>query len=214
MRATNLSRWIERLLWLIAVTSIGICVFVFVDAEIYQSKLNGQFKSAQRQRTLPADSVRPAVPENLEGASPIDPPAIPVPREPFLGRLHIPRLGISTIILDGVDDRTLRRGIGHIPGTASPGELGNIGIAGHRDTFFRALGGIHNGDEITIETIDKQYRYVVFSVIIVDPDAVDVLDDIGQPALTLVTCYPFNLIGPASRRLVVRASTSPRRFPT
>jgi sortase A len=110
------------------------------------------------------------------------------------------------MILDGVDNRTLRLGIGHIPGTALPGEPGNTGIAGHRDTFFRALGGIHNGDQITVETLGGEYQYVVYSVIVVDPNNLGVLEDTGQPTLTLVTCYPFNLVGPSSRRLIVRAS--------
>jgi sortase A len=110
------------------------------------------------------------------------------------------------MLLDGVDDSTLRFGLGHIPGTALPGESGNIGIAGHRDTFFRPLAKIREDDEITVKTLHADYRYIVDTIRIVNPDDIAVLDDTGTPTLTLVTCYPFHLVGPAPRRFIVQAS--------
>jgi sortase A len=125
---------------------------------------------------------------------------------PYVGRLEIPRLDMSIMILDGIDNRTLRRGIGHIPGTALPGESGNAGIAGHRNSFFRALGQIRKHDRITIQTFDGVYEYEVDSIRVVDPGAVEVLNDTRHGVLTLVTCYPFHLVGPAPKRFVVQAS--------
>jgi sortase A len=110
------------------------------------------------------------------------------------------------MLLEGIDDSALRFGLGHIPGTALPGELGNIGIAGHRDTFFRGLAGIRKDDEILVKTLRGDYRYVVDTIRVVNPDDVAVLDDYGTPKLTLVTCYPFYLVGPAPRRFIVQAS--------
>jgi len=109
------------------------------------------------------------------------------------------------MILEGVDHETLRRGVGHIPGTALPGEPGNIALAGHRDTFFRALRNIRKDDEITLETLDGSYRYRVDLIQIVAPDQTGVLDNSGEPTLTLVTCYPFSFVGAAPQRYIVRA---------
>jgi sortase A len=120
--------------------------------------------------------------------------------------VDIPRLDLSVMLLDGVDDSVLRFGLGHIPGTSQPGQPGNIGIAGHRDTFFRGLARIRKDDEITVKTLQGDYRYVVDTIQIVNPDDVGVLDDFGRPMLTLVTCYPFYRIGPAPRRFIVQAS--------
>jgi sortase A len=127
------------------------------------------------------------------------------PEREYLGRLEIPRLDMFIMVLSGIDSGTLIRGIGHIPGTALPGKPGNIGIAGHRDTFFRRLADIRNNDEIILRVLDKEYQYVVESIRVVDPDAVNVLFDFGHPVLTLVTCYPFRLVGPAPKRFVVQA---------
>jgi sortase A len=220
MPANKIIRWIESLLWLVAAATLGVCLLVLADAKLYQFNVEREFERARREQA-PSTAIVPAAetenqqpsgpqpPAETPSLPPAQPPAEPPADALYLGRLRIPRLGISTMILDGVDNRTLRLGIGHIPGTALPGDAGNIGIAGHRDTFFRPLGGIHNGDQITVETLGGEYQYTVYSVIVVDPNNLKVLDDIGQPALTLVTCYPFNLIGPASRRLIVRASMVP-----
>ena len=122
-----------------------------------------------------------------------------------IGRLEIPRLRLSAMVQEGADTRTLRRAVGHIPGTALPGRAGNVGLAGHRDTFFRALRDIQLRDAIELETGRGTYRYVVESTRIVRPSDVQVLESSGGESLTLVTCYPFYYVGTAPKRFIVRA---------
>lgn len=122
-----------------------------------------------------------------------------------LGRIEIPRLGMMVAILEGTTSKALQLGVGHIKGTAAPGEPGNIGIAGHRDTYFRALKDIRTNDEIEIQTATGLSRYEVDSVQIVAPGDTGVLAPSADSALTLVTCYPFYFIGPAQERFVVHA---------
>src|SRR5258708_40255608 len=110
------------------------------------------------------------------------------------------------MVRDGVDPETLKVAVGRIPGTARPGESGNIGLAGHRDSFFRGLRGIRRGDRVRLTPFESASSYRVESVTIVGPERADLLaSDSDRPALTLVTCYPFEWIGPAPERLVVTA---------
>jgi sortase A len=134
-----------------------------------------------------------------------DSPASAAREGDVLGRIEIPRLGMMVAILEGTTSRTLGLGVGHIEGTALPGNPGNIGIAGHRDTYFHALGKIQSGDEIRIQTATGVSRYMVDSVQIVAPDDIDVLAPSATSAITLVTCYPFHFIGAAPQRFVVHA---------
>lgn len=124
----------------------------------------------------------------------------------IVGRLEIPRLGVKAMVLEGVTPRTLALALGHIPGTALPGTAGNVGIAGHRDTLFRALRGVQAGDAIVLTTVEGSYEYRVRSCEVVGPRETRVLNDSPQPALTLVTCYPFYYVGPAPQRFIVHAS--------
>lgn len=124
---------------------------------------------------------------------------------PPLAVIRIGRVHVEAPVLEGTDDLTLNRGVGHISGTARFGETGNIGIAGHRDGFFRGLKNIRVGDRIDLEEPDRIETYVVERLEIVDPDNVSVLQPSGKPALTLVTCYPFYYIGAAPRRFIVHA---------
>jgi sortase A len=122
-----------------------------------------------------------------------------------IGLLEIPRLGVSVILLEGTDDETLRFGVGHIKQTALPGETGNVGVAGHRDTFFRALRNTRKGDEIRIMTLKGYFEYRVQSMEIVNPRDTWVLNASSSPSLTLVTCYPFYFIGSAPKRFIVQS---------
>jgi sortase A len=116
----------------------------------------------------------------------------------LFGRLEIPRLNMSVMVMEGVSDRTLRLGAGHIPGTP-------LGIAGHRDSFFRPLKDVKKGDTIRFATIDGTTEYQVTSTDIVGPTDTYVLDNNSNDAMTLVTCYPFYYIGAAPKRFIVQA---------
>ena len=127
----------------------------------------------------------------------------------MVGKIEIPALGLATKVLEGSDAPTLRLAVGHIPGTAVPGPSGNVGLAGHRNTFFRSLRKIKVGDEIRFSTVAGTFQYRVVSLRIVLPSAIHVLDATQQPTLTLVTCYPFDFIGSAPQRLIVQAEMIP-----
>jgi sortase A len=125
---------------------------------------------------------------------------------PALALLRIPKINLEVPILEGTDDLSLNRAVGHITGTPKPGENGNVGIAGHRDGFFRGLKDVSTGDTIDIVTPDSVDRYVIDEITVVDPTNVSVLAPRAQPSVTLVTCYPFYFIGSAPQRYIVRAS--------
>lgn len=125
---------------------------------------------------------------------------------PPLAVLRIDRLHLEAPVLEGTDDMTLNRGLGRIEGTAQFGENGNVGIAGHRDSFFRSLRDIKLGDRIALEVPGKTETYIVDKVEIVDPRNVSVLRPDSKPAVTLVTCYPFYYIGSAPKRYIVHAT--------
>jgi sortase A len=124
--------------------------------------------------------------------------------------VEIPRLRLRAPLYDGVDDLTLDRGLGHIPGTALPHQEGNLAIAGHRDSFFRALKDIHEGDTISVATTGETATYIVEHTSVVDPSDVEVLKPRSKSGLTLVTCYPFYFVGHAPKRFIVEASLTQR----
>jgi len=123
----------------------------------------------------------------------------------WVGKIEIPAVGVATPVLEGDDARVLRLAVGHIPGTAVPGPSGNVGLAGHNNTFFRPLRNINVGDEIRYITTAGAFTYRVVSLRVVLPSAIEVLNSTPQPTLTLVTCYPFNSVGAAPKRLIVHA---------
>jgi sortase A len=186
-------RWTER--GLIA-TGVGLglwCAMVLVEARFHQT-------APIQQPLIVTQTVLPGDRGDATASTP------PVPDAgTMLGRLTAPSVKLSTVVLQGSDDGTLSRGSGHIEDTPFPGQPGNVGIAGHRDTTFRALRNIHIGDPLEYRTADRLYRYRISKTMIVGPDDVYVLDPTPQPALTLVTCYPFEFVGHAPRRFIVRA---------
>ena len=125
-------------------------------------------------------------------------------RADLIGRIEIPRIKVSAVIKEGVDTKTLSRAVGHVPYTPLPGEKGNVGVAAHRDTFFRGLRDIRQGDVIRVVTHDGIYKYEVDSLKIVWPKNVEVLDPTPDERITLVTCYPFNYVGSAPKRFIVQ----------
>jgi sortase A len=148
----------------------------------------------------------PKAAASLPGEAPASTPVRAVrERGAWLARLEAPTVHLSATILEGSDDKTLARAAGHIEETSSPGETGNIGIAGHRDTIFRPLQHIRVGDPVTLATSDRVFRYRVSETRVVRPEDVYVLNPTEHPAMTLVTCYPFQFIGHAPNRFIVRA---------
>jgi sortase A len=127
---------------------------------------------------------------------------------PPLGVLEISAIQLQVPVLEGTDELTLDRAVGHIPGTAPLGEPGNIGIAGHRDGFFRGLKDVHVGETIDVYTQRGRSRYAVDEIQTVSPDDVSVLAPRAKPSLTLVTCYPFYFVGSAPFRYIVHATAA------
>jgi sortase A len=125
-----------------------------------------------------------------------------------LAVLRIPKIKLEVPVLEGTDDWTLNRAVGHIEDTASPGAAGNVGIAGHRDGFFRGLKDIAAGDILEMETRGRIDRYTIDLIWIVQPEDVWVIDPTPAKSVTLVTCYPFYFIGSAPQRYIVRATLS------
>lgn len=123
-----------------------------------------------------------------------------------LALLSIPALDLEVPLYDGASELHLNLGIARIEGTARPGNEGNLGIAGHRDGYFRVLQDIKFGDELILTTMDGVMTYTVDELKIVDPSAVEVLNDRGRASITLVTCYPFYFVGHAPERFIVHAT--------
>ena len=191
-------RWLERVLLVIAIASLGYYAYVSAERYLYQAYENRELDAILASAPVRATSgaaaarVRPQ-PGNGE----------------IIGRVEIPRLDVSAVVRAGNDVRTLQLAVGHIPGTALPGDTGNIGLAGHRDTFFRRLKDIRADDEIRMATPHGVFTYRVERTVVVQPEDVWVLDQTDTSILTLVTCYPFTYVGSAPQRFIVRASLQP-----
>jgi sortase A len=197
-RSRHALRLIERLLVIVGCVCLGYYGYVSAESVIYQ---------AYETRALDALLTRepPRVGSSPRAhAAPTAPRAAPAAGT-TIGRLDIPRLDVSAVIRAGSDARTLRLAVGYVPGTALPGQRGNIGLAAHRDTFFRRLGEIRSGDVVRLVTPDGTFAYRVEGTKVVEPTETWVLDDTVQPALTLITCYPFRYLGSAPQRFIVRA---------
>jgi sortase A len=130
---------------------------------------------------------------------------VPIANGGVIGEIEVPRLKLKAIVVQGDSENLLRRAVGHLPGTALPGQAGNVGLAGHRDGLFRPLRDVRPGDLITLRTQDREFQYQVQWTAVVPPTAVRVLQPTSEPALTLITCFPFHYVGAAPERFVVRA---------
>lgn len=194
---------------------LGCVTFMLIDAQLYQAHETRRFQQALKNRRPAARGGAlhlPVLVPVLAGANRAGAgsPGIAPRRGSPLGRIEINSIGLAVMILEGDDAKTLRLGVGHIPGTALPGQPGNVAIAGHRDTFFRALRKLQKGDEITLTTLSGTYGYRVDSMRVVEPQDTEVLNNSDASTLTLVTCYPFYFVGRASKRFIVRANWIPR----
>ena len=191
--------WVQGALLACSVFLLGYCGFALMDAWVFQRRESSDLDRLIRdQRTVSESTTEPA-----SSAPTKDPPAVRT--DGLIGRIEIPRLLLSAVVVEGSDETTFRRAVGHIPGTALPGEPGNVGLAGHRDTFFRSLRELRVKDEVQVSTPRGDFKYEVESLTVVEPDNVAVLAASGGNELTLVTCYPFSYIGTAPKRFVARA---------
>ena len=193
-RIQTILRWSRNVFLFVGVVILGYCGYVLLDTRVYQANETRHFQKQIRDSKLAIASEGSVHEVSFH----------PLTGKP-LGEIELTRIGVTAMILEGTDDRTLRQAVGHIPGTPLPGQPGNVAIAGHRDTFFRALRNVRQNDEITLMTLDGSYRYRVDSISVVGPEDTQVLDNSGGDILTLVTCYPFYFVGPAPRRFIVRA---------
>src|SRR5579872_824167 len=179
--------WVERFMWVAGFIALGYCAFFWGRAKY--DKAQGNWTLDHIHLTSPTAAKFKI---NREGT--------------LVGRIVIPRLDLSAIVFEGTGDGTLARGVGHLMGSAGPGERGNLVLAGHRDTFFRELRGIRKGDEVTITAPGGEFQYQVESTAIVQPEQTEVLKSDGGATLTLITCYPFRYVGNAPERFIVRAT--------
>jgi sortase A len=207
--ANALKKTAEIILWMVAVFFLGWFGLAKLDAYYFQQEQNHRFNALlHRSAENAAGDESFSLP--LADAAAAEPlPAAPVVPAVRIGdliaRIDIPRLKVSDVVIEGDDTDTLAHAVGHIPGTALPGQLGNIGLAGHRDSFFRKIGELRDGDTLVLETARGTFRYHVAKLAIVAPGDTGVLNSTGEPALTLVTCYPFHYIGSAPKRFIVSA---------
>jgi sortase A len=164
------------------ILALGYASYVIADTHAYQAVQQSKFESLSH-----SEDRHPVT----EGSA--------------VGEVKVPRLTLDAIFVQGDSPRILRHAVGHISETALPGEQGNVVLTAHRDSFFRPLRNIRQGDAITIETLRGEYEYQVDWTEVVSPSDVQVLEPSGENTLTLVTCFPFYYIGPAPKRFIVRA---------
>jgi len=190
-------RLLEKAFWLIAAATLSVYALTVAERHFYQLYLDRQF-TEMLELPIPAAQA-PGLPSavTLQHAK--------LAEGEVVGRLEIKSIQLSAMVAEGVSSTTLRRSIGHVPGTSLPGATGNVSLSAHRDSFFRHVGDLHKDDLISITTLAGTFDYAVESTSIVDPGDVEVLRDVGRPTVTLVTCYPFYYVGPAPKRFIVHA---------
>jgi sortase A len=182
----RVTRWLQRVLLTIGFVLLGFCGAAWLHSRTQQAAGNRELDRILSEK--PPSSAKISIPEGG-----------------LVGRVEIPKLHLSAVVFQGTDDKVLDRGVGHLDGSALPGEAGNVVLAAHRDTFFRSLRNIRQGDDITVTTPSGPRQYEVEATEIVDPTETAVAGPTPQPTLTLITCYPFYFVGHAPKRFIVRA---------
>lgn len=192
MRDNRAVVWLERVLFVVGITCLGVFGLVTAGAAVYQRERAAAFEERRAIESLPAApaQVQPAVAEADDS---------------LIGMLDIPRLELTTPIIAGDDPVTLEIAAGHLSDTPRPWEPGNSAIAAHRDGLFRPLKDIRVGDQVIVRTIRGDLEYRVRDTKIVQPDDLSVLAPTENHTLTLITCYPFAYIGNAPKRFIVHA---------
>ncbi len=207
----NVKRWLEGALLIIGIALVLIYIGARLDSERSSRANITAFRSqphtpnnlptlrSQLKKEIKFDLWAPARIKGYEATLRLD-------LRPPLAILRIPKIDLEAPVLEGTDEIALNRGVGWIEGTARPGEVGHIGIAGHRDGFFRGLKDIHTGDKIELELSDVVETYTVDRIDVVSPKDKGSLTATDRTSLTRVTCYPFYFIGDAPQRYIVKAS--------
>jgi sortase A len=189
LRIRRFVRWTHYVFTITGILAISYVALVLLGARVYQHHAALTLAKQVQAEENPAGPRQASVPGEGD----------------LLGRIEIPRIGLSVAVLQGTTKRTLLMGVGHMAGTALPGQSGNIGIAGHRDTFFRDLKDIRSSDRILLRTASGVIAYEVEWIQITSPGDGSILSPTTASSLTLVTCYPFHFIGAAPERYVVHA---------
>jgi sortase A len=217
IRATAHRTVVRYFFLVLAIACLGLYSYAYVERVLYQTYESREFDRTPDRRAgafaASNDQITPIGRVGRSSRKSVSSSRLPSPTT-LIGRVSVPRLHLSAMVREGIDRNTLQLAIGHIPATALPGQAGNVGVAGHRDTFFRGLKNLRTKDEIQFSTWNGDFKYAVESLIIVEPDNVGVLAPSSESVLTLVTCYPFSYIGTAPKRFVVRArQVSPQTVP-
>lgn len=202
---------VERALRAFGLAALGTVIVVSLDTFVFQwhsrrtfelelERAGARWQAAPEHRAGSA-RARSEPKEALQsGGRPAEPGAP-------IGLLEIPEIDLAVMVIEGTDAESLRRAVGRIAGTARPGESGNLGLAGHRDGFFRGLRELRSGARVRLQTVLGTYEYRVTSTRVVPPELVEVLRPTAAGrTLTLVTCHPFDYVGSAPERFVVHAS--------
>jgi sortase A len=191
---------VERLLFVAGLMILGYCGADWLNSRIQQHKGNQELdrilSEQSRAKKAQPGSVQPAKPALREGS--------------LVGKVEIPKLRLSAVVFQGTNNEVLDRGVGHLDESALPGQPGNVVLAAHRDTFFRSLRNVQKGDAVRVTTPYGVRTYTVDSMQIVAPTQTSVMDPTPEPTLTLITCYPFNFVGHAPKRFIVRAHDASR----
>src|SRR3984885_8394084 len=229
-RGRNAVKWTQRILLMSGLVLVGIYGAARIESFMASGAALKKFAALETESDTSSKSGDNTASSGAESSwsDPMDLPDVDLPGVDFsrwderrvraykqrirkksgvpLAVLRIPKIQLEVPLFEGTDDFTLNHAVGRIAGTARPGEPGNIGIAGHRDGFFRGLKDIGIGDRIELKTPQGTDIYAVDELNIVSPSEIDVLRAGLVPSLTLVTCYPFHFIGSAPQRYIVHAS--------
>lgn len=189
--------WAEASLWVLG----GICLTTYAHAQLTGALAQRSSIESFRERVNTVD-------QSLWSESRIEHHKTALAQgsdDVALGILSVPAIKLEVAIFEGTSARVLNLGIGRVAGTAHVGEHDNLALAGHRDGFFRGLKNIEIGDEMILETGNQKERYEVTEFFVVSPEDIYVLEQRGEPMITLITCYPFYVLGNAPKRFIVRA---------
>ena len=176
----------------------GIKAFQFASASMVQTGAAGETEFGQ---LIPPNQELWSAKRKEEYEA-----SLKVSSDKPLAILSIDHLDIQVPVYNGADEFNLNRGVARIKGTGRVGQNSNLGIAGHRDGFFRGLKDINLGDPIELLTPNGPEIFHVSSIDIVNPDDVSVLAPTDDSSITLVTCYPFYYVGHAPKRFIVKAT--------